>query len=266
MTVPASGIYIGNVVHTRMKPVRHHLKYGVFYLLLDVDNPDEGLRMLSRNRLNLFSFHDSDHGDGSARLRDWVEAEMKAAGLEIPRSIRLLTLPRVLGYVFNPVSLYFCYDHAGALTAVIYEVNNTFGERHSYLVRANGSRHLAHDCPKRFYVSPFNDMGGSYRMDLVPPQDDAPMVRFAINHDDDTGQVLFAGLTLKGRPLTDRGLLARFFGMPLMTFKVILAIHWEALKLWRKGLRLTRRPQPPAQDVTILPDPDMKSDKKALTS
>jgi len=266
MTVPAPGIYIGTVVHSRMKPVRHHLKYRVFYLLLDVDNPNGGLRLLSRNRFNLFSFHDSDHGSGSGTVRDWVETEMEKAGLDAPRSIRLLTLPRVLGYVFNPISLYFCHDATGLLTAVLYEVNNTFGERHSYLVRATGSRPLIHDCPKRFYVSPFNDMGGTYRMDLDPPGGDRPAIRFAINHTDDTGKLLFAGLSLKGRPLTDRGLLARFIAMPLMTFKVILAIHWEALKLWRKGLKLTRRPAPPEQDVTLLPDPEDLTDTKALTS
>lgn len=266
MTVPAPGIYKGTVVHSRMKPVRHHLKYRVFYLLLDVDNPNGGVRLLSRNRFNLFSFHDRDHGNEATGLRDWIDAEMDKAGLEAPRSVRLLTLPRVLGYVFNPISLYFCYDAADSLTAVIYEVNNTFGERHSYLVRANGARHLAHDCPKRFYVSPFNDMGGTYRMDLDVPSGDAPSIRFAINHTDDAGQLLFAGLSLKGRPLTDRGLLARFLAMPLMTLKVILAIHWEALKLWRKGLKVTRRPAPPEQDVTLLPDPEDPTDAKALTS
>lgn len=266
MTVPAPGIYIGTVVHSRMKPVRHHLKYRVFYLLIDVDNPDAGVRLLSHNRFNLFSFDNRDHGNGSAGLRDWVETEMEKAGLDAPRSIRLLTLPRILGYVFNPISLYFCYDAGGTLTAVIYEVNNTFGERHSYLVRANGFRHLTHDCPKRFYVSPFNDMGGTYRMDLEALGGDSPEIRFAINHTDDTGKLLFAGLSLKGRALTDRGLLARFIAMPLMTLKVILAIHWEALKLWRKGLKLTRRPAPPEQEVTLLSDPEDLTDTKALTS
>lgn len=260
MTVPAPGLYQGQVVHTRMKPVRHRLSYRVFYLLLDIDAPARGLRFLSHNGFNLFGYFDRDHGAGGPDLRQWVESEMAATGLSAPRHIRLLTLPRVLGYVFNPVSLYFCYDGDERLEAVIYEVNNTFGERHSYLVRAGGRSRLQHDCPKRFYVSPFNEVAGGYTMDLIPPSGEADgaqvgdAIVYRIHQRDEDGPLLFAGLDLTGQALTDRALLGRFIAMPLMTVKVIAAIHWEAFKLWRKGLRLKTRPAPPDPDVTVLTD------------
>lgn len=252
--IPEPGLFEGDVIHTRFKPVRHRLRYRVFYLLLDVDNPAGGLRFLSHNKFNLFSFRDDDHGAPNTHsLRQWVDAEMATAGLPAPHAVRLLTLPRVLGHVFNPISIYFCYGNDSGTSAVIYEVNNTFGERHSYLVPADGNKddreRLEHDCPKAFYVSPFNTVTGTYRMALTRPDND---LSFTIHHRDDQGPLLFAGLSLERRALTNRALLRTFFGMPLMTIKVIAAIHFEALKLWRKGLRIRARPAPPDPAVTIV--------------
>ncbi|MEX1146905.1 MAG: DUF1365 domain-containing protein [Sphingomonadales bacterium] len=250
MSIPEPGLFVGDVIHTRIKPVRHRLRYRVFYLLLDVDDPAGGLRVLSHNRFNLFTFRDRDHGGGEdAPLRHWVDAEMTRAGLARPHAIRLLTLPRVLGHVFNPISLYYCYGADGALIAAIYEVNNTFGERHSYLVPGRGEDELEHDCPKQFYVSPFNTVTGTYRMTLTRPED---KLAFAIHHRDEAGPLMFAGLSLDRRRLDDRALVCQFFAMPLMTLKIITAIHWEAFRLWRKGLAIKTRPAPPDPAVTII--------------
>jgi len=245
-------LYRGSVVHTRLKPVRHRLRYRVFYLLLDIDDPEADLTLLSHNRFNLFSFHDRDHGGGDRRtLRHWVEREIEKLGMAAPASIRLLTLPRVLGYVFNPISVYFCYDAAGNLVAVIYEVNNTFGERHSYVARATGGTHLDHECFKRFYVSPFNDISGGYRIVLDATQ---KTISLSVHQRDCEGPLLYAGLNLSHEPLTDWTLFKVFLAMPLMTVKVIAAIHWEAFKLWRKGLKPTSRPAPPEPAITLMTD------------
>ena len=137
MTVPASAIYAGLVTHLRLRPRRHALRYRLFQLLIDLDDLpklDRHLRLFSRGRFNLISFHDKDHGDGRGDLRAYVEGVLKDAAIPFDGgAIRILCLPRVLGYVFNPISLYFCHARSGALRAILYEVNNTFGQRHSYL-------------------------------------------------------------------------------------------------------------------------------------
>ncbi len=244
----ASALYVGEVGHWRLRPRRHSLRYRIFMLLLDVDAlPDLGrrLRWFSLGRFNLTSFHARDYGDGSdTPLRTQVERRLDAAGLSIDGGpIRLLTLPRVLGYAFNPISTYYCHRPDGRLHAVLYEVTSTFGERHSYLasVESGPDGLIRQSALKRLHVSPFMGMDMTYDFRLREPDE---TLRLEIEAADGEGVLLFTHFIGRRRDLTDRALLSAWFRHPLVTLKVILGIHWEAVKLIAKGLRL--RPGPPA--------------------
>jgi DUF1365 family protein len=258
MTTPNSALYRGEVTHSRIRSrsrVRAHaLAYRVFSLLLDLDEIDalgRRLRLFSRNRFNLFSFHDRDHGDGTETpLRAQVEGHLAAAGLgEDLDSIRLLAMPRILGYAFNPLSVYFCFGRGGSLLAILYEVNNTFGQRHSYLLPVGAAAGtIRQSCQKRFYVSPFQAMAMTYTFRIVPPGEKLVV---AIAGRDAEGPAITAVLAARRAPLTDGGLVRAGIAMPLLTLKVIAAIHWDALLIWAKGGRFHPRPVPPTEAVTI---------------
>jgi len=251
-------IFFTRVMHRRLFPVQYRFDYRVFSLLLDIDALD---RLPTRLRLgrfalfkgNLFRFDPADHGprDGSA-LRPWVEALLGARGIDLDGGrIRLLCFPRVLGYGFNPLSLWYCEHRDGRLRAVIAEVSNTFGEHHFYLL-ANGGQPI--DWPLRdraqkcFHVSPLMDMLGEYHFRLSEPSDHLAVL---IRQYDDQGQLkLVATQTGHGEPLTDAALSRAFRRTPLMTFKVMVAIHWQALKIWLSGARYFPKPEPPRQEVT----------------
>lgn len=242
-----ASLYAGRVLHHRLRPKRHRFVYRVFTLLIDIDrlgDVDSRLRLLSVDRANLFSFHNKDHGprDGSD-LRPWVEAELDAAGIvEKPAQILLLAMPRFLGYVFNPLSIYYCYDDKKQLSAVVYEVKNTFGEQHPYAFdvssRAATSERIRHGCPKNFYVSPFIEAEANYQFSLNDPADHLG-VRISEFVDQDA--LLIATLQGKRRPLTDRQLLIQAFKHPFLPQKVMASIHYEALRLWLKGISLQPR-------------------------
>ncbi len=254
----ASALYAGIVIHRRMKPRRHALRYRVFSLLLDLDElPDLGrrLRLFSYNRFGIFGFHDRDHGprDGTP-LRPWVEAALRRAGIDTAGgAIRLLCYPRVFGYVFNPLSVFFCYHREGALQAILYEVRNTFGEKHGYLIPVAGDGPVVRQsCDKAFFVSPFIDMAQTYHFQVRPPDD---RIAVAIRQDDPEGALLYASFTGNKKPLDDRSLGWAFLRYPLLSLKVIGGIHWEALKLWLKGIPLTTpRPAPPETAVSVVSD------------
>ncbi len=250
-----SAIYPGTVLHARTRPVRHRLRYRMLNLLLDLDELpalEAGLRLFGHNRRALFEFREADHGDGSATpLRAQVEAQLRDAGLEpAGGSIRVLCMPRLLGMVFNPLTVYFCHAADGALQALLYEVNNTFGQRHAYLlpVQTGGGAVVRQRVAKQFYVSPFMDMALTYHFRVAPPGE---AVSLAMEVHDALGAVLFAAFAGRRQPLTDARLLAGFLAHPLLALKVLGGIHWEALKLWRKGLALRPRPAPPAHPVTF---------------
>ena len=250
-----SALYAGSVMHRRLRPRAHYLRYRAFWLLLDLDEIDRlprVLRLFSKNRLNAFSFYDRDHGDGSGgALRPQVEAALVRAGIAADGGrIALLCMPRLCGYGFNPLSIYFCHRRSGSLAAILYEVHNTFGERHSYLIAVNGTGAGAVEqaCRKAFYVSPFMDMDLTYRFRVALPDE---RVSASIGVSDGTGKILVAALAGRRRPLSDAALLRVLFAYPLLTLKVVAAIHWHALRLWLKGLKLRPRPAPPPVSVTV---------------
>jgi uncharacterized protein len=251
-----SCLYLGTVVHRRLKPRRHRLAYRVFCLLADIDTlagTARRLRLLSHNAFNVFSFYDRDYGprDGTG-LRPWVEGHLAQAGIALDGgSIRILCYPRLFGYVFNPLSVYYCYRRDGVLAAILYEVHNTFGEAHTYLIPVTGpaDQPVRQSCAKQLYVSPFIAMDARYAFTIDPPAD---AVRVVINESDADGPLLYASFTGRRMALTDRALARCFFRYPLMTLKVIAGIHWEALRLWRKGVPLVARPAPPADLVTVV--------------
>lgn len=253
MTALASAIYWGRVVHTRLRPVRHRLRYSLPMFLLDLaDLPelDRSIRGFAHNRRGLISFHDRDHLDGSGTpLREQVEHHLAQAGFGPIGAIRVLCMPRVLGFCFNPLSVFFCHRPDGALEALLYEVNNTFGERHSYLVSAGtgGDGVFRHDCAKRFYVSPFMEMDMQYQFRLAVPGDQAFL---AIDVRRGNEPVLLASFAGTRRPLSGAGLLPVLLRFPLLALQVLGGIHWEALKLWIKGMRPLPRPRPPAEPVS----------------
>ncbi|MFD1623427.1 DUF1365 domain-containing protein [Azospirillum griseum] len=255
----ASGLYVGAVMHRRVKPVTHRLSYRVVSLLIDVDELprlDAELRLFAHNRFGLLGFHDRDFGAKADQpgagmgLRAWARHHLERAGITADGPIRILCFPRVLGFVFNPLSVWFCHRADGSLAAIIHEVSNTFGQRHSYLIPADiGSDGLVRqECDKRFYVSPFMDMETAYHFRIRPPADD---LLLAIRQTDAAGPVLHATLSAKRVPITDGALLRAWARHPLMTLKVVAGIHWEALRLWRKGMTIRPRPDAPADPVTI---------------
>lgn len=250
-----SAIYVGSVAHRRIAPRPHALRYRAFWLLLDLDEVPAvaaKLHLFSYNRRNLFSLHDADHGDGSQTpLRKQIERCLAPAGIDISGgTVRLLCMPRTLGYAFNPLSIYFCHRADGTLAAVIYEVHNTFGERHSYLIPAEAADGVVRQrCRKTFYVSPFMDMEMHYAFRVHLP---GRHVAVAIRGSGAEGPLIDACLLGARRDLTDLALLRAFVAVPAVTLKVIAAIHWEALRLWLKGLRLRPRPQKPERLVTVV--------------
>ena len=251
----ASALYRGSVMHRRLKPRRHVLRYGVFSLLIDLDELPrlhEKLRLFSWNRFNLLSFYDRDCGfDDPAPLKAQMERVAREAGFEAGGPVRLLTMPRFLGYAFNPLNVYFVHAPDGRLSAIVGEVNNTFGERHAYVIAgAPEGEPTRAVCAKRFYVSPFNDMDLTYDFRIRPPGVDL-LVGIAVSDAD--GPLMSAVQTAGRFDLDDWSLFGASVRYPLLGLKVIGGIHWEALKLWLKGLRLRDRPPPPEPPLTIAP-------------
>jgi DUF1365 family protein len=249
----AACLYRGRVMHARLRPFGHRFAYRVFSLLVDLDRLEEADRLtplFSLRRFNLLSFHPKDHGprDGSD-LRAHVDRLLAEKGVAIEGGrVELLCYPRVLGFVFNPLAIYYCRDAAGDLRAIVYEVRNTFGGLHAYVApvddtqRRGGEIRQARD--KVFYVSPFLDMDKRYHFRVRPPAED-----FAVRilETDDGGPVFSAAMKGEREPLATRSVLRACAEVPLLTFKVVAAIHWQALKLWLKGARY--HPEPKAADL-----------------
>lgn len=246
-----SGLYAGRVSHTRVKPRRHALAYRVFMLLIDLDElKDLKLRTLGVGRFNLFGFDPARFGDGSGRpLKAQIEGTLAQAGLAHGGPIRMLAMPQILGQAFNPLTVYFCHAPDRTLSAILYEVNNTFGERHSYLIPAPNAALVKQACAKQFYVSPFMDMALAYAFRILRPEE---RVLVAVDVSDAEGLVLSASFSGERRPLTDGALLKAWLTHPWMTLGVLAAIHLEALKIWLKGEKVRVRPLPPERAVTVV--------------
>jgi len=248
----AGTLYVGSVMHQRLKPFGHRFTYSVFSLLIDIDRLGElgrASRLLSVNAANLVSVYESDHVERSDEtLRDYADRLLASAGLrERASRVMLLAYPRILGYVFNPISVYFAYDEANELIALIYAVRNTFGERHAYVAPLRAGEltpaGVRQERAKILHVSPFIDMAARYHFRVLPP---GRTLRLRI-HETEGGEPLLAA-TFQGeaRRLATSELAACLAKFPLMTWKVMAAIHWEALKLWIKGARFRSSPPPPA--------------------
>ena len=261
----AGALYSGMVTHYRSRPREHRLAYRIFSVLLDIDRLEDsarGLRLFSIDRFNLFSFHPRDRGDGSARpLRRQVDEALTRAGVDPAGGrVLLLTMPRLLGLAFNPLSVYYCFAADGALAAMIWEVDNTFGQRHAYLIPVgrDAGAEPSQSCAKGFYVSPFMDMALTYSFRFNRPDE---LLRLIIDVSDEQGPLLTARYNARRAPLTDAALLRLFFATPALPARVLGGIHWEALKLWRKGIGLRRRPPPPQDPITLVPASDVSKDR-----
>ena len=239
-----SCIYKGFVTHRRLTPLRHFFSYKTFSILFDLDELEElnkKVSCFSLNTFNLFSFYNKDHGsrDGSD-LKNWVKESLKKYNLPLNISkIKLLCFPRIFGYVFNPLSVFYCYDGKN-LRAILYEVKNTFNEQHTYIFLVDGnSKIISQNCNKKFYVSPFIQMKTFYNFRLSVPNENIKILIKQTNNFKE--KVLIASQFGKKRVLSTKELLVNFFIHPMMTFKIIIAIHFEALRLWKKGAIFQKR-------------------------
>lgn len=238
-----SALYQGHVAHAR--PGKHKLRYSVFMLAIDLDDLprlDKRLRLFAHNRVNLLSLHDRDHADRIATpIKPQIERKLREAGIAWDGgTITLLAMPRLMNYVFNPLSVYFCYRRDGSLAALAHEVSNTFGERHFYVLppqtAPNGA--VTQSCAKNFFVSPFLEMDLRYEFRVTPPADRANVKMLVRRGADIALTASFAG---ERRALTDANVLRAWLSNPLMTLKVIVGIHWEAMLMMLKGVRFLGR-------------------------
>ena len=253
-----SAFYWGRVMHQRMNPKKHRFRYRVFSVLFDLDELetlDRDLPLFGYNRFSLYSFNDHDHGpcDGSP-LRPWLDTQLAQANIDLEGGrVQILCMPRVLGHTFNPISVWFCYGPNEDLRAVLYEVHNTFGDKHSYLVPIDGEqaeqRVLHHDAIKKLYVSPFMPVTGGYSFRLEPANDTYSLL---IRYEGEEGDRLIATHRAKRTALTANALLQALFKAPMIPLKVVLEIHWEALHLFtRKRATFFHRPEPPKAAVSL---------------
>lgn len=244
MTMPVSGLYRGDVVHKRLRPITHGLKYRVFSLLLDVSELaqiSDGLKLFSYNKFNLLSLYDRDYGNGE-ELKSYLRdiAEESGHGDQVKRFF-VLCYPRVFGYVFNPLTTYYGVDANGDVRLILYEVSNTFGGRQTYVLPAEPDEQgmVMQGCEKRLYVSPFNSERGSYTFHVTPPSE---QLTIGILLRDEAGPLLRAHFHGHRQPLTDRSILDAVTRTGWLSVKIIVGIHYEALKLWFKGMRIKPRP------------------------
>ena len=239
-----SSIYNGKVIHKRFKPKEHFFKYSVFSLLIDLselNQLDKEIKFFSFNKFNLISFYEKDHGsrDGSS-LVAWVKKNLEANNIHFKDiKIKLLCYPRIFGYVFNPLSVFFIYNSNEKLISILYEVKNTFGEQHTYIFKVDADLKLfQHNCSKKFHVSPFIEMDCNYFFRILKPEDKMSVI---IDQYQANEKILYASQDGKRVDFNSKELLKSYLKHPLMTFKIISAIHFEAFKLWTKGIKFIKK-------------------------
>ena len=239
-----SSIYNGKVIHKRFKPKEHFFKYSVFSLLIDLselNQLDKEIKFFSFNKFNLISFYEKDHGnrDGSP-LVDWVKKNLDGNNIHFKDiKIKLLCYPRIFGYVFNPLSVFFIYNSNEKLISILYEVKNTFGEQHTYIFKVDDDLKLfQHNCSKKFHVSPFIEMDCNYFFRILKPEDKMSVI---IDQYQANEKILYASQDGKRADFNSKELLKSYLKHPLMTFKIISAIHFEAFKLWTKGIKFIKK-------------------------
>ena len=238
-----SSIYNGTVIHKRFKPKIHFFKYKVFSLLIDLSDLNylnKNISFFSYNSFNLISFFDKDHGDrDGSSLIDWVKKNLMKNNINSENiKIKLLCYPRIFGYVFNPLSVFFVYDQNENLISILYEVKNTFGEQHTYIFKAENNNLIQHNCSKKFHVSPFIEMNCNYFFRILRPSEKISVVidQYQLNE-----KILFASQDGKRVDFNSKELLKSYLKHPLMTLKIISAIHFEAFKLWIKGIKFIKK-------------------------
>jgi len=247
-SIDAAALYFGEVMHARLKPIGHRFSYRVMSLLIDLDRLDDADRtspLFGVNRAALYGFHEADHGDrDGSSLRAYAQARAAEHDVDLTGGrVLLLCYPRLFGYTFNPLSVYFCFGAEGRLALIIYEVRNTFGEIHAYVLPVKSGEAscagIRQTQDKLFYVSPFIEMAMRYHFHISPPGENVRLRILETGHEGPHFAATFSG---RRRALTTRALLRALFSLPLVSFKIVAAIHWEALRLWLKGAALVPRP------------------------
>ena len=239
-----SSIYNGTVIHKRFKPKVHFFKYKVFSILIDISEINllhKNLKIFSYNSFNIISFYDADHGprDGTS-VKEWVTKNLKDNQIDTKDiKIKLLCYPRIFGFVFNPLSVFFIYNKKYELISILYEVKNTFDEQHTYIFKNRENENLIkHTCKKKFHVSPFIEMNCTYFFKILKPGDKISVI---IDQYDEEGKLLYASQDGSRIELNNKNLFLSYLKHPLMTFKIIAAIHFEAFKLWIKGIKFIKK-------------------------
>ncbi len=249
-----SCIYNGSVIHKRFKPREHFFKYKVFSLFVDLSELNQlnkKLNFFSLNKFNLISFYEKDHGDrDGSSLLSWVKNNLNKINVSTENiKVKLLCYPRILGYVFNPLSIFFVYNKNENLICILYEVKNTFGEQHTYVFKVEDQKKLIqNNCSKKFHVSPFIEMDCNYFFRILNPGQKLSVI---IDQYDQEGKILFASQDGERSELTSKNLMNSYLKHPLMTLKIISAIHFEAFKLWMKGIKFIKKKFKIKNNLTI---------------
>ena len=249
-----SSIYNGQVIHKRFKPKVHYFRYKVFSLLIDLselETLDKKVKFFSYNKFNLISFYEKDHGErNGSSLVEWVHNNLKKNNIFTEDiKIKILCFPRIFGFVFNPLSVFYVYNINDKLISILYEVKNTFGEQHTYIFRVEKDANLIQNkCSKKFHVSPFIEMNCNYFFRLLKP---GKKISVIIDQYDSQDKILYASQDGIRSDFNTKCLVKSYLKHPIMTFKIILAIHYEAFKLWTKGIKFIKKKIKIKNNITI---------------